>query len=146
MVAHSRWGRDRKIIKNLYTALVLSKLDYGSIIYNSAKPNLLKKLDTIQHTGLRLISGAMYTSPISSLHAETCILPLQYRRKILSLTYYSKLSLKTLNPAYKRTINPFFTDLYEKKTCYTKTCRCKLQKFAFIYPSVFLHSYRPGGF
>ncbi len=139
MVAHSRWGGDRKIIKNLYTALVLSKLDYGSIIYNSAKPNLLKKLDTIQHTGLRLISGAMYTSPISSLHAETCILPLQYRRKILSLTYYSKLSLKPLNPAYKRTINPFFTDLYEKKHAIPKPVgvRCKnlllsIPQFSFI--------------
>lgn len=115
MTAHTKWGGDRKCLKNLYTALTLSKMDYGSIIYQNAKPNLLRKLDTVQNSALRLISGAMYTSPIPSLHAETNIIPLKHRRSLLSLKYYIKLSSCTANPTRQKTISPNHIQLYHTK-------------------------------
>ena len=65
------WGGDRSVLLNLYRSLVRSKLDYGSIIYGSARKSYLKCLDTIHHQGLRLALGAFRTSPVESLYAES---------------------------------------------------------------------------
>ena len=40
----ANWGADRKILLRLYRALIWSKLDYGSIVYESARKSYLKKL------------------------------------------------------------------------------------------------------
>ena len=44
VVAHNDWGADRKILLNLYRTIVRSKLDYGCIVYGSARPSYLKHL------------------------------------------------------------------------------------------------------
>ena len=67
VVAHTDWGADRKILLNLYRTIVRSKLDYGCIVYGSARPSYLKTFDTIHHQGIRLALGAFRTSPADSL-------------------------------------------------------------------------------
>ena len=67
VVAHTDWGADRKILLHLYRTIVRSKLDYGSIVYGSARESYLKTLDTILHQGIRLALGAFRTSPADSL-------------------------------------------------------------------------------
>ena len=54
----------------LYRTIVRSKLDYGSIVYGSARESYLKTLDTIHHQGIRLALGAFRTSPADSLLVE----------------------------------------------------------------------------
>jgi len=128
MTAHKNWGADRKTLKNLYQSLSLSKIDYGSIIYNSAKSSTLKKLEPIQNSALRLIIGAMYTSPVSSLHVEANVLPLKFRRCFLSIKYYIKLLTRTTNSTYPNTVNPNFYSLNLKKANIPKPLgiRCKI--------------------
>ena len=58
VVAHTDWGGERKVLLQLYHALVRSKLDYGCMVYGSARPSYLKVLDTVQNQGLRLCLGA----------------------------------------------------------------------------------------
>ena len=70
VVAHTDWGADRKVLLNLYRTIIRSKLDYGSIIYGSARKSYLEMLDPIHHQGLRLALGAFRTSPSESLLAE----------------------------------------------------------------------------
>ena len=70
LLSHSDWGGDKKSLLNLYRSLIRSKLDYGCIIYGSARKSYLKKLDTIHHQGLRLALGAFRTSPVQSLYSE----------------------------------------------------------------------------
>ena len=60
MLSNTNWGGDRSVHLNLYRSLVRSKLDYGSIVYGSARKSYLKCLDTIHHQGLRL---ALVISP-----------------------------------------------------------------------------------
>ena len=55
VVAHSELGADRKVLLRLYCSLVRSKLDYGSIVYGSARKSYLKVLDSIHNEGLRLL-------------------------------------------------------------------------------------------
>ena len=90
MLSNTDWGGDRSVLLNLYRSLVRSKLDYGSIVYGSARKSYLKCLDTIYHQGLRLALGAFRTSPVESLYAESNEPSLYTRREKLSLQYTTK--------------------------------------------------------
>ena len=70
VLSSSDWGGDRTVLLNLYRSSIQSKLDYGSIVYGSARKSYLKSLDTIHYQGLRLALGAFRTSPVESLYAE----------------------------------------------------------------------------
>ena len=87
VVAHTDWGADRKVLLNLYRTIIRSKLDYGSIIYGSARKSYLEMLDPIHHQGLRLALGAFRTSPSESLLAEANEPSLYNRRLKLSMQY-----------------------------------------------------------
>ena len=47
VVAHTSWGADQQTITHLYRSLIRSKLDYGSIVYGSARQSYLKMLDPV---------------------------------------------------------------------------------------------------
>lgn len=83
-LAGTYWGSDPKVMSMLYKSIVRSHFDYSSLAYMNAKSTLLKKLDVIQNIGLRLICGAMRSTPINSLEIETCIPPLVLRRLMLA--------------------------------------------------------------
>ena len=100
VLSNTNWGGDRSVLLNLYRSLVRSKLDYGSIVYGSARKSYLKSLDTIHHQGLRLALGAFRTSPVESLYAESNKPSLYTRREKLSLQYTTKLAANPKNPAY----------------------------------------------
>ena len=78
------------IMLRLYRSIIRSKLDYGSFIYASAKPNILQTLDPVHNSALRICSGAFKSSPIISLYAETGEPPLKLRRKQLLLQFYTR--------------------------------------------------------
>ena len=42
VVANQEWGADKYVLLNLYRSLIRSKLDYGCIVYGSARPSYLK--------------------------------------------------------------------------------------------------------
>ena len=100
VVAHSEWGADHKVLLWLYRSLIRSKLDYGSIVYRSARKSYLKILDSIHNEGLRLVLGAFRTSPINSLYVEANEPWLSYKRQKLSLQYLLKLKSNHFNPTH----------------------------------------------
>ena len=108
VVAHTDWGADRKILLNLYRTIVRSKLDYGCIVYGSARPSYLKTLDTIHHQGIRLALGAFRTSPAESLLVEANEPSLKDRREKLSLQFGIKLKSNRSNPTYNTVFRPNF--------------------------------------
>ena len=105
VLSNTNWGGDRPVLLNLYRSLVRSKLDYGSIVYGSARKSYLKCIDTIHHQGLRLALGAFRTSPVESLYAESNEPSLYTRREKLSLQYTTKLAANPKNPKYERFYN-----------------------------------------
>ena len=42
VVSNQEWGADKSVLLKLYRSLVRSKLDYGCIVYGSARPSYLK--------------------------------------------------------------------------------------------------------
>ena len=51
VLSHTSWGADRTTLLKLYLSLVQSKLDYGCIIYSSARKSYLQMLYTIKDLG-----------------------------------------------------------------------------------------------
>ena len=85
-------GADRTTLLKLYRVLVRSKLDYGCIIYGSARKSYLQMLDPIHNQGLRLALGAFRTSPVASLYVEADEPSLYSQREKLSLQYAIRLA------------------------------------------------------
>ena len=115
VLSHSDWGGDRTAPLNHYRTLIRSKLDYGSIIYGSARKSYLKSLDIIHHQGLRLALGAFRTSPVESLYAEANEPSLDIRREKLSRQYVTKLDPNPLNSAFSCVFNPRYERFINNK-------------------------------
>ena len=62
VVGHTDWGADQIILQRLYHALVRYRLDYGCIVYGSARRSILKQLDPIHHQGLHIVLGTFHTA------------------------------------------------------------------------------------
>ena len=115
VLSHTSWGADRTTLLHLYRSLIRSKLDYGSIVYGSARKSYLQMLDTVHNQGLRLALGAFRTSPVSSLNVEADEPSLWLRREKLSLQYAIRLAANSSNPAFEVTFPPQFQEYYERK-------------------------------
>ncbi len=90
-VHHQSWGTDRKILQLLYNTLILSKLDYGATVYGSVAPFTLHPLDILPNQVIRIILGALHSSPISNLLEEANKPPLSHRCSLQSYKYYLKI-------------------------------------------------------
>jgi len=75
------WGADCATLHKLYPSHVRSKLDYGCVVYGSARKSVLESLDHVQNAALCTFLGAFRTFPVASLHAEAGELPLELRRQ-----------------------------------------------------------------
>ena len=105
VISSKDWGGDRTTLLMIYRAHIRSKLDYGCIVYGSARQSYLASLDPIANHCLRLCSGAFRTSPIESLHVETGEPSLKTCRLKLSLQFYMKMKANPENPAYSCVVN-----------------------------------------
>lgn len=99
IVSSYDWGADRATLFLLYRSLVRSLLDYGSTVYASATPSLLKSLDTVHHHALRICLGAFRTTPVASLCIEGNEPPLEYRRNLLLMRYCAGVAADPQHPA-----------------------------------------------
>jgi len=115
VLAHTSWGADQETLLHLYRSLMQSKLDYGCIVYGSARGSYLRMFDPIQNHAVRLCLGAYRTSPASSLPMEANEPPLYFRQKKLSLQYCIKLSCNYNNPVYATVFNSKFHSVFERK-------------------------------
>jgi hypothetical protein len=127
VVAHMDWGADSATLLKLYRSHVRSKLDYGCVVYGSARPWLLQTLDRVQNAALRTCLGAFRTSPISSLHVEAGEMPLKLRREKLALQYMLKLKSNPNNPAHNCVFSTDFKTHFESRPHIIPTFGIRLQ-------------------
>ena len=114
VVGHTVWGAERIVLLRLYRSLVRSKLEYGCIVYGSARRSVLKQLDPIHHQGLRIALRPFRTSPAQSLYTEVHEPSLTTRRLKLSLNYVLKLKYLPENPAYSCVFEAENIQLFEE--------------------------------
>ena len=95
-MASPNWGACRRFLRTFYCAYIRAKIDYGSVLYETACSSQLARLDVLQNACLRLILGARRTTPIVSLQAEAHIPPLSLRRQYLAARLSLSLSYRPL--------------------------------------------------
>ena len=78
-------------LKRIYSALIRSVFDYGSIVYSSTTKTLMQELDRVQAKALRICCGAFRTTPIPSSQIKVGEMPLDLRRLKLSMSYWTNL-------------------------------------------------------
>ena len=84
------WDADRTVLLRLYRSLIRSKLDYGSIVYGSARESYIQILDTVHNQEIKISTGALRTSHVKSLYVESNEESLYRRRERLPLKYALK--------------------------------------------------------
>ena len=114
-LANTDWGADCATLLKLYRSLIRSKLDYGSIVYGSARDSYIKVLDPIHNQGLRLCLGVLRTSPAESIYVEAHEPSLADRRKKLALQYYFKLKANPTNPAHQLVFHPNYIQKFRDR-------------------------------
>ncbi|GBO04429.1 hypothetical protein AVEN_84162-1 [Araneus ventricosus] len=82
------------------------------MVYGSARPTVLRRLDTIHHSALRICSGAFRTSPVESLYVICHQLPLHLRRQKLSALYFFSSQSVPKHPISQLTFPAFLHRLY----------------------------------
>lgn len=91
ILGNNNWGADTNSLITVYKALILSSIDYGDIIYHSAKQKVLSTLEPIHNQGIRLAIGAFRTSPVDSILYYAGEAPLHLRRQNHILKYVTKI-------------------------------------------------------
>ena len=76
----------------IYKAFIRSKMDYGAAVFGSACKTLLGKLEVVQNSALRIVSGALKTSPVVSLRAELSVCSVQDRILENTVRFFYKAS------------------------------------------------------
>ncbi|KAI8435596.1 hypothetical protein MSG28_003872 [Choristoneura fumiferana] len=99
------WGAHPYSQKLLYNAIVRSHLDYGAFLLEPCSKLSLSCLDKIQSRCLRIIAGAMKSSPINALQVECLDPPLRLRRQFLSDRYLLKTIQYSDHPIMSRLLN-----------------------------------------
>ncbi|PJE77995.1 hypothetical protein CI610_03074 [invertebrate metagenome] len=89
-ISGCKFGANKTTQLMLYKALVRSRLDYGCQVYNTASDTVLKHLDVIQHSALRVALRAIKNTNTNSLLAEAGEPPLTLRRENLTLKYWAR--------------------------------------------------------
>ncbi|XP_056000382.1 uncharacterized protein LOC125675120 [Ostrea edulis] len=86
----TNWGANEKILKSVYQGNVRPHLEYGSSSWMTAAKTHLQTLDKVQNQALRIITGAMKSTPIHSMEEITNITPLNKRRECNAMLQAAK--------------------------------------------------------
>ena len=100
------WGADQKTLLHLYKLYIRSKIDFGSIVYQSASQTTKQLIEPIAVECLRIASGCFKSTPTESLQVITNEMPLEMRREHLTLKYFLKIKSQFSNPAFNSVIPP----------------------------------------
>ena len=84
------WGVHPVHLRHLYIALIRSRIDYASFLYDTSCTTHLVKLDKIQNICLRIIGGFIKTTPIHTMESELFLPPLAIRRRFLAGKFWLK--------------------------------------------------------
>ncbi|CAF4784789.1 unnamed protein product [Pieris macdunnoughi] len=122
------WGAHPFCMKLMYNALIRSILDYGTFLLSPGNATRLKKLDNIQSKALRLITGAMKTSPINALQVECVEAPLHLRRQYLSDKFIFR-SLQYANHPLRSKLQELSQLLTSSKYWSNKSSPCLIVSF-----------------
>ena len=93
-ITSSKWGADRGTMLMMNSALVKSRLTYGSPALISMSKTNYRKLETIQNQGIRIATGCLKPTFIPALQAEANVIPLDIYIKQQAIKYYYRIKIQ----------------------------------------------------
>jgi ribonuclease HI len=117
----SGWGASTETLLTIYKSFIRGKLDYGSILYDSAAKTYIGKVDQIQSKALRSIVYASTLATNEALQVVLGVPPLNLRRKELRLNYAIKATNDSAHPAH-HAFNNKGIGIYLKNTSTQPAC------------------------
>jgi hypothetical protein len=64
ILSHKRYGSDRKSMLRIHKTILLTSLEYGNFLYDSACKTTIDTLEPIHNAGIRLCTGAFRASSV----------------------------------------------------------------------------------
>ena len=110
-------GVNASILKNIYTAVIQSTLEYGAVTFGMMAANNIARLQTAQNQGMRLILGVPRGTSAKMMRQELQMLPVEHRAKLTRAKLYRKIRGNTLHPLHtsigRRQVNGWTTVMQE---------------------------------
>ena len=89
-LAGTTWGSDKDTLRGLYLGYVRSVNEYNRSLLTTCSKSNLESIDRVQNNALRLISGAMRSTPTAACEIHTSVGPLGLRRDKAALEMYER--------------------------------------------------------
>jgi ribonuclease HI len=105
-LAGTNWGASEKTLKTLYEGTVRPHLEYGAPAWSTASKTNHQALDKVQNQALRIMTGAMRSTPIKTMENLTGVPPLQSRRDAKTLIQAEKYKSLPKHPMNSRMEKP----------------------------------------
>ena len=105
-LAGTKWGANKKILKQVYTSTVRPHLEKSSTAWTTAAKTNTEKLSKVQNAGLRLITGGMKTTPIAAMEQATGLQSLEERREEKVLRQAEKMKRIPSHPLHRKLQEP----------------------------------------
>ena len=78
-LAGTSWGADTKVLKRLYIGRVRPVLEYGTSAWSTTSKTNYGKVQRVQNSAARIITGALRSTPINSLESFAGLQPMEDR-------------------------------------------------------------------
>ena len=105
-LAGTSWGADSSILTKVYTATVRPTMEYASTTWGTAAKTNKSRLDKILNMALRVILGAMKTTPVHDMEKTANVEPLERRRSLKILIQGEKLGRLPSHPLHTNLAQP----------------------------------------
>ena len=87
----TKWGAHRNLMTTFYTSYIKSRITYGVQAFSSASQTILSKLEVIQNSAIRIITGLRKSTPIPTIQFESSILPMNTVLNMYVIKYFYKI-------------------------------------------------------
>ena len=99
-LAGTSWGQDKETLSITYKALIRSKMDFGAPVWvPNVKKTPLRRLQSIQNAGLRIVSGCIKMTSEEHLHTEAKMLSVSAHLQLLTAQYLAS-SMRPSHPLH----------------------------------------------
>ena len=91
-LSSTEWGADQNVLKKkLYVGRIHPVIEYGMAASPTAVRSNSSKLSRVQHQAMRMMTGAMRSTPVSAMKTVTGLQPIEDRQEIKVLPQAAKL-------------------------------------------------------
>jgi len=90
-LAGTTWGQQKETLTYIYKQFIRTTIGYAQTgWFTTTSHTNRERLQRVQNTALRVITGCTRTTPIHHLHAETKIIPISDHLDMMGMQYFSR--------------------------------------------------------